>query len=83
MHWNVQAVTITKMQGAKMRGQPTTIGMTDLKRIYYATRTTMLEWQLTVLCEPCHVRRYGGISFEIRRSMRGSVAISLLDIDKC
>jgi len=32
----VQAITITKTQGAKSRGEPTTIGMADLKPIRYA-----------------------------------------------
>jgi len=27
MNWNVQAVTVTKTQSAKMRGEPATIGM--------------------------------------------------------
>jgi len=39
----VQAVTLMKMQGAKIRDEPTTIGMADLKRIRYATRMTTLE----------------------------------------
>jgi len=29
-----------KKQGAKMRGEPITIGMAGLRRIYYATRLT-------------------------------------------
>jgi len=36
---NVQAVTITKAEGAKVRGEPTTIGMADLKLNRYATTT--------------------------------------------
>jgi len=36
----VQAVTITKTQGAKVRGEPTTVGMADLRRIRYVTRST-------------------------------------------
>jgi len=39
----VQAVTITKMQGTKLRGEPSTIGMADLKPIRYAIRSTPLE----------------------------------------
>jgi len=31
---------ITKTQGAKVRGEPTIIGMAELKLICYATRTT-------------------------------------------
>jgi len=41
----MQAVTITKTQGAKLRGKPSTIGIPDLKPIRYATRSTPLEWQ--------------------------------------
>jgi len=43
MNGNMQAVTITKTQGPKMSGEPTTIDMEDLNRICYTTRTTMLE----------------------------------------
>jgi len=32
--------------------------------------------KVTALFEPCHARRYGGISFEIRRSMGGSITSS-------
>jgi len=28
-----------------VKGEPTTIGMADLRRIRYATRTSALEWQ--------------------------------------
>jgi len=41
----MQAVTITKMQSTKLRSEPSTIGMADLKSIRYATRSTPLEWQ--------------------------------------
>jgi len=36
----VQAVIFTKTQSAKLRGERTTTGMADLRRIHYATRLT-------------------------------------------
>jgi len=42
MNWNVQAVTITKTQGAKIRGEPTTIGMVE----WNLTRRLPGWWQL-------------------------------------
>jgi len=76
----MQAVTITKTQGPKMSGEPTAIDMEDLNRICYTTRTTMLsdKLKLTALFEPRNARCYGGISFETRRSMGGSIATSFL-----
>jgi len=50
--------------------------MADLRRIPYATRLTPLSDKLTALVEPHHVRRYSGISFEIRRSIGDSVVTS-------
>jgi len=42
----VQAVTIImKTQGAKLRGEPSTIDMADLNPNCYSTRSTSLEWQ--------------------------------------
>jgi len=41
----VQAVPSTKTPGAKLRGEPSTIGMADLKPIRYATRLMLLGWQ--------------------------------------
>jgi len=41
----VQAVTVMKTVGAKMRGKPTTISMVELKLYHYATRSMPLEWQ--------------------------------------
>jgi len=39
----MQAATITKTQGVRMRGKPTTIGMAELKHNCYATRSMPLE----------------------------------------
>jgi len=39
----VQAVSITKTLGAKMRGEPTTIDMADLKPFNYAARSTPIQ----------------------------------------
>ena len=76
---NVQAVTITKAEGAKVRGEPTTIGMADLKLNRYATSWQQhLSDKLTALFKLRRARWYGAISFEIRRSMGGSVATSLI-----
>jgi len=63
MNWNVQAVTLMKMQGAKIRNEPTTIGMADLKRIRYATRMTTLEWRTdrfiqTTSCEVLPLNKF-------------------------
>jgi len=33
------------MQGAKLRGEPTTISMANLKPICYATRFTLFDWK--------------------------------------
>jgi len=61
----MQAVTITKTEGAKIRGEPTTIGMAELKLKHYATRSTPLSDELTTLFEPRHARWYGQIGIEI------------------
>jgi len=63
MNWNVQAVPIMKMQGAKMRGEPTTIGIADLKLTCYATRMTVIEWQTdpffwTTSCEVVRCNKF-------------------------
>jgi len=34
-----------KMQGTKIRGEPTTIGLADLRHIRYAIRSTPFKWQ--------------------------------------
>jgi len=53
----VQAGTIMKTQGAKLRGEPSTVWHgVDLIPICYATRSTPLEWQTdcfiwTVSCD--------------------------------
>jgi len=39
----MQAVTIIKTQGAKIRGEPTTIGMVDLKPNQQAARLTPVD----------------------------------------
>jgi len=41
----VQTVTVMKTQGTKMRDAPTTIGMANLRRIFYAARSTPFQWQ--------------------------------------
>jgi len=57
-----------------VRSEPKTTGIVDLKCTRYATRMTMLERQTDqALSEPRHARWCGGISFEIWRSMVGSV----------
>jgi len=67
-----------KTSGAKVRGEPTTVGIADLNlTCYYVIRMTALEWQTdcfiqTVSCEVW----YGIVSFQIRRSMGGSIATS-------
>jgi len=45
MNWNVQPVITTKMYVTKVRGELKNIGTADLKRIRYATRMMLLEWQ--------------------------------------
>jgi len=59
-----------------VRGKPTNIDMSDLKRMCYAARMTLISDKLTALFEPCHLRQYSRISFEIKRSIGGSVATS-------
>jgi len=54
----VQAVTITKTQGTKMGGEPTIIGMVELKRCRYCYQVNTTCDKLTTLFEPCHVGRY-------------------------
>ena len=41
----MQAVTIMKTQSAGMGGEPITIGMVELKRNRYATRSMLFGWQ--------------------------------------
>jgi len=43
MNLNVKALTIMKTQDAKLRGEPSTIGMSDLRRICCATRSILLK----------------------------------------
>jgi len=37
--------SLTKTQGTKMKGKPTTIGMEDLRLICYTTRSMPFKWQ--------------------------------------
>jgi len=43
MNQNVQPVTVTKMQVAKVRGELKTISIVGLKLIHYTTRRMPLE----------------------------------------
>jgi len=42
----VQEVSTMKTQGAKMRGEPKTIGTADLKLFRWAARSTPIQWQI-------------------------------------
>jgi len=56
----VQTVTITKMQGDKMRGELTTIDMANLGRIRYVIRLTSCKWQTYRFIQPtsCEMVRW-------------------------
>jgi len=71
----VQAITIMNTQGTKLRSEPTTIGLAWQT---WDVSITLPGWhhvyeKLTALFKPRHARQYGGLSFEIRRSMGGSI----------
>jgi len=75
----VQAVTIMKTQGAKVRGEPTTIAWQSWNVSVTLSGRRRLSDRLTALFKTCHARQYGGISFEIKRSMGGSIATFFLN----
>ena len=78
----MQAVTVTKTEGAKMRGKPTTTGMVALK-LHQTIMLPVPGWcRLTDRgrCYSNHVMLggIGRISSEIGRSVGGSIATSYL-----
>jgi len=76
----VQVVTFTKTHGAQLRCEPSTIDKADINISVTLLDRRCLNNKLMSLFELGCARRYGGISFEIKRSMGGSVVSSFLQI---
>jgi len=58
----VQAGTITKTEGAKIRDEPTTISMFELQLNHYMLPgRRRLSDKVTALFEPRHAKQYGRI----------------------
>jgi len=64
-----KAVTITKTQGAKMRGDTTTTGMADLRCIHYVTRLTPIKWHSDcfIRTASCKAERWNNFWNKIHR----------------
>jgi len=66
--------SFTKMLGTKSRGETSTIGTANPS--VRLPDQCQLNDKVTASFEPRHARQYGRISFEIGRTMGGSVATS-------